>query len=150
MLTACAQPAVIASRSELLAVSRPAPLQDGSRFVLDGHKVVTSERTPLVTNKHAAATRFASYGLASFYSYGGRTASGEKFDPRELTAAHPTLPFGTRLRVTSVATGRSVIVRVNDRGPFLPGRVVDVSSAAAETLGIVGQGTAKVKLDVLH
>jgi rare lipoprotein A len=150
MLTACAQPAVLASRSELLAVSRPAPLQDGSRFVLDGHKVVTSERTPLVTNTHAAATRFASYGLASFYSYGGRTASGEKFDPHELTAAHPTLPFGTRLRVTSVATGRSVIVRVNDRGPFLPGRVVDVSSAAAETLGIVGQGTAKVKLDVLH
>jgi rare lipoprotein A len=58
------------------------------------------------------------------------------------------LPFGTRLRVTNVATGRSVTVRVNDRGPFVPGRVVDVSYAAAETLGMVGRGIAKVKLDV--
>lgn len=153
MLTACAQPAVLASRSELLGVSRPISLQDerNALFVPNRHgMVVTTERAPLVTNKHTATTRFASYGLASFYSYGGRTASGEKFDPHELTAAHPTLPFGTRLRVTSVASGRSVIVRVNDRGPFVPGRVVDVSSAAAETLGIVGQGTARVKLDVLH
>jgi rare lipoprotein A len=153
MLTACAQPSVLASRSELLGVSRPASLQvdRSARFVPSWHSMVTtSERTPSVTDKHAAPTRFASYGLASFYSYGGRTANGEKFDPHELTAAHPTLPFGTRLRVTSVATGRSVVVRVNDRGPFLPGRVVDVSSAAAETLGITGQGTAKVRLDVLH
>jgi rare lipoprotein A len=67
-----------------------------------------------------------------------------------LTAAHPNLPFGTKLRVTNVATGRSVIVRVNDRGPFVPGRVVDVSSSAAAALGIVGQGTAKVKLDVVQ
>ena len=68
----------------------------------------------------------------------------------ELTAAHPTLPFGTRLRVTNVASGRSVTVRVNDRGPYVAGRVVDVSYAAAETLGMVGGGVAKVKLDVVH
>jgi rare lipoprotein A len=67
-----------------------------------------------------------------------------------LTAAHRTLPFGTRLRVTDVDTGRSVTVRVNDRGPFVRGRVVDVSSSAAETLGITGKGVAKVKVDVVE
>jgi rare lipoprotein A len=67
-----------------------------------------------------------------------------------LTAAHRTLPFGTRVRVTNVATGQSVTVRVNDRGPFVPGRVVDISRGAAETLGIVDRGVAKVKLDVVE
>ncbi len=89
-------------------------------------------------------------GVASFYSEGDRTASGEKFDAHELTAAHPTLPFGTKLRVTNVATGRSVTVRVNDRGPFVPGRVVDVSYSAAQSLGMVGKGIANVKLDVVQ
>ena len=101
-------------------------------------------------NKNAAETQIASYGLASFYSDEQQTANGEKFNPNALTAAHPTLPFGTQLRVTNVATGRSVTVRVNDRGPFVPGRIVDVSYSAAETLGIVGRGVAKVKLDVIQ
>jgi rare lipoprotein A (peptidoglycan hydrolase) len=79
-----------------------------------------------------------------------KTASGEKFNTHELTAAHPTLPFGTRLRVTNIASGQSVTVRVNDRGPYVRGRVVDVSYAAAETLGMVGGGVAKVKLDVVQ
>ncbi len=92
----------------------------------------------------------ASQGLASFYSEGTQTASGEKFDANELTAAHPTLPFGTRLRVTNVATGRSVTVRVNDRGPYVPGRVVDVSYSAAQSLGMVGKGVANVRLDVVQ
>ncbi len=87
--------------------------------------------------------------MASFYTEGTKTASGEKFNTNELTAAHPTLPFGTKLRVTNVASGQSVTVRVNDRGPFVRGRVVDVSYAAAETLGMVGGGVAKVKLDVV-
>jgi len=87
-------------------------------------------------------------GRASYYSESGRTASGERFDAHEMTAAHPTLPFGTRLRVTNVATGRSVTVRVNDRGPFVRGRDVDVSYSAAEALGMVGQGVAKVKMEV--
>jgi len=95
-------------------------------------------------------TRVATQGIASFYAEGKRTASGEKFDAHELTAAHPTLPFGTRLRVTNVATGRSVMVRVNDRGPYVPGRIVDVSYAAAESLGMVGRGVAKVKVDVVR
>ena len=77
-----------------------------------------------------------------------KTASGEQFNPSELTAAHRTLPFGTRLRVTNVATGQSVTVRVNDRGPFIPGRVVDVSHSAAEVLGMIDRGITKVKLEV--
>jgi rare lipoprotein A len=92
----------------------------------------------------------AAVGLASFYDEGSQTASGEKFDPDELTAAHPTLPFGTHLRVTNVSNGRSVIVRVNDRGPFVHGRVVDVSRSAAETLKMIGTGVAKVKIDVVQ
>ena len=92
----------------------------------------------------------AAIGLASYYSGGARTADGEKLIPGELTAAHPTLPFGTRLRVTRVDTGRSVVVRVNDRGPFVKGRIVDVSHSAAEQLGLTRQGVAKVKIDVVE
>ena len=91
-----------------------------------------------------------SHGLASFYRNQERTASGEQARPGELTAAHRTLPFGTRVRVTDVDTGRSVTVRVNDRGPFVPGRVVDISASAAETLGITDRGLARVKLDVVQ
>jgi rare lipoprotein A len=84
------------------------------------------------------------------YTEGSRTANGEKFDPHELTAAHPTLPFGTRLRVTNVATGQAVTVRVNDRGPYVAGRVVDVSQSAADALGMVGTGIAEVRLVVVQ
>jgi len=93
--------------------------------------------------------RDASYGVASFYGSGERTANGEKFNPRDMTAAHRHLPFGTRVRVTDVKTGKSVTVRINDRGPFIAGRIVDVSPAAAEQLGMVGRGVAQVKLDVV-
>src|SRR5262245_1319581 len=89
-------------------------------------------------------------GLASFYGSDQQTASGERFNRRALTAAHRTLPFGTKVRVTNVRSGRTVTVRINDRGPFVPGRVIDLSQAAAEELGIVGRGIAKVKLDVVQ
>jgi rare lipoprotein A len=101
------------------------------------------------SDRHTASA-FASYGLASFYTERGRTASGDKYDPHALTAAHPSLPFGTRLQITNVATGESVVVRVNDRGPFIPGRIVDISYSAAKMLGIIGRGTAMVKLAVVH
>jgi rare lipoprotein A len=107
-------------------------------------------RTAAIPQGHAGKATAASQGLASYYTEGTETASGEKFDTHELTAAHPTLPFGTHLRVTNVTTGRSVMVRVNDRGPYVAGRVVDVSYSAAEALGMVGQGVAKVKLDVVR
>jgi len=90
------------------------------------------------------------YGMASFYTEGSQTASGEKFDGHKMTAAHPTLPFGTRVRITNAANGHSVTVRINDRGPFVSGRIVDVSYTAAETLGMTERGIAKVKLEVLQ
>jgi rare lipoprotein A len=90
-------------------------------------------------------------GLASFYRLTGyKTANGETFDPNLLTAAHRTLPFGTKLRVTNVKTGKSVVVRVNDRGPFIPGRELDLSYSAAESLGMVEQGVSKVQISVVQ
>jgi len=107
--------------------------------------------TPAVLNAHPAAkANSASDGVASFYTEDEWTASGERFNTHAMTAAHPTLPFGTRLRVTNVTNGRSVVVRINDRGPFVPGRVVDLSESAAESLGMVERGIVKVKLDVVQ
>ena len=86
-------------------------------------------------------------GVASWYGpgfHGKKTASGERFNTRALTAAHRSLPFGTKVRVTNERTGRSVVVRINDRGPFVGGRVIDLSKAAAQAVGISGVG--KVKL----
>ncbi len=92
-------------------------------------------------------------GLASFYSdalQGRRTASGAPYDGRALTCAHRTLPFGTRVRVTDVETGRSVVVTVTDRGPYADGRIVDLSRAAARALGILERGLARVRLEPLR
>jgi rare lipoprotein A len=92
-------------------------------------------------------------GMASYYGNelaGNRTASGERFDPGQLTAAHRTLPFGSKVRVTNMSNGDSVIVRINDRGPFAHGRVIDVSHAAAREIGMHRSGTARVKLALLN
>jgi len=152
LLAACAQSSVVTKNSEFVAPSRQASLQQHrtASFVTNRRVASTKKHTPFAPPKNAAETQVASHGLASFYTEGTQTASGEKFDTHELTAAHPTLPFGTRLRVTNVATGRSVTVRVNDRGPYVAGRTVDVSYAAADALGIVGAGLAKVRLDVVQ
>jgi rare lipoprotein A len=83
---------------------------------------------------------------ASFYSSGSVTASGEHFNEHGYTAASRTLPFGTRLYVTNPATGRSVIVRINDRGPFVAGRDLDLSRGAAAAIGMIEQGTATLKI----
>ncbi len=93
-------------------------------------------------------TASAQAGIASVYGYsGGRTADGEKMSTAGLTAAHRTLPFGTLVRVTNARNGRSVVVRINDRGPFVAGRVIDLTPAAARALGF--SGLAKVSLDVV-
>jgi rare lipoprotein A len=150
-LAACAQSPAVTNKSELLSAGRQASLGDKRNSSLVTNKRVaatTKYHPPMISEKHETETKVISYGLASFYSEGTRTASGEQFNPNALTAAHPNLPFGTKLRVTDVATGRSVVV--NDRGPFVPGRVVDVSYSAAASLGIIGRGTAKVKLDVVQ
>lgn len=91
-------------------------------------------------------------GVASYYGErfrGRRTASGERFNPDALTAAHRRLPFGTRLRVTNLRNDRSVIVRINDRGPFTRGRVIDLSKAAARRIGMIASGTARVRIERL-
>jgi rare lipoprotein A len=88
-------------------------------------------------------------GQASYYWQDQMTATGEHFNKRDLTAAHKTLPFGTRVRVTRNDTGKSVIVRINDRGPYKPGRIIDLSERAAENLGMTGIGVAPVQIEVL-
>ena len=91
-------------------------------------------------------------GHASYYGrrFAGRpTASGEQFNPRQFTAAHKTLPFGSKVRVTNPRNGRSVIVRINDRGPFVSGRTIDLSRAAAEEIGLVKRGVGEVHMELL-
>lgn len=126
--------------------------------------VVAAEATPAseapLAEADAAAelsTEEATYepigeGEASYYGHelaGNRTASGERFDPRALTAAHRTLPMGSMLRVTNKSNGKSVIVRINDRGPFTGGRIIDISLAAARQISMVGPGKALVRLELL-
>jgi len=92
-------------------------------------------------------------GLASYYAeeFNGRlTANGETFDMNALTAAHRSFPFGTLLRITNVENGKSVVVRVNDRGPFVEGRIIDLSLGAAKAVDMIQHGTALVKIDILE
>jgi rare lipoprotein A (peptidoglycan hydrolase) len=91
-------------------------------------------------------------GVASWYGpgyHGNRTSSGEPFDQDALTAAHPSYVFGTRVKVTLLSTGRSVVVRINDRFPAHKGRIIDVSRAAARAIGLIGPGTGRVRLEIV-
>lgn len=88
-------------------------------------------------------------GTASYYWQDQMTASGEVFNKRDMTAAHKTLPLGSRVKVTNLANGRSAVLRINDRGPYVPGRVIDVSEAAADVLGMRQVGLAPVKVDLV-
>jgi rare lipoprotein A len=148
-LAGCAQSSIFADKPTARAARR-----DASLFPFATRSVVAARpvrgREQWTRAKPAATPRDASHGTASYYWQGSKTASGEKFDAREFTAAHPSLPFGTRVRVTNVSTGQSVTVRVNDRGPFVGKRVIDLSYSAAESLGMVRSGVAKVKLDVVQ
>lgn len=97
--------------------------------------------------------RFEVKGLASWYGpgfHGRRSASGERFNQNALTAAHRSLPFGTKVQVTNLRNGRSVVVRINDRGPYIGGRVIDLSAAAARVLGMVNTGVAPVSVEILR
>ncbi|MBL0173995.1 MAG: septal ring lytic transglycosylase RlpA family protein [Ignavibacteria bacterium] len=111
----------------------------------------STERNPVLTDSSVRVYE-TSEGLASYYSnkfQGRKTANGERYDRRRLTAAHPRYPFGTWLRVTSLATGRDVVVRVNDRGPNRGSRVVDLSYAAASQIGMLRAGITGVRLEVI-
>jgi peptidoglycan lytic transglycosylase len=119
---------------------------------LAGEGCVASSRTPVTLAPAPSPRPAVQEGHASWYGeahHGQRTASGERFDMNALTAAHPTLPFGTRLRVVNLDNDRAVDVRVNDRGPIVPGRIIDLSYAAARALGALGTGIIPVRLTVL-
>jgi rare lipoprotein A len=89
-------------------------------------------------------------GMASYYKSGKRTANGERFNPHGLTAAHRKLKFGTKLRVTNIRTGKSVVVRINDRGPFIRGRIIDLSLGAAKVIGLTATGVARISYTVVN
>jgi rare lipoprotein A len=100
----------------------------------------------------APAAKLIGVGSASYYGNelaGNRTASGERFNPRSLTAAHRSLPLGSKVRVTNQSNGKSVIVRINDRGPFVKSRLIDVSYAAAQQISMIRSGHARVKLELI-
>ena len=97
----------------------------------------------------AEADAASQCGKASWYSAGSKTANGERMNASALAAAHRSLPFGTRVKVENLSNGRSVVVRINDRGPFIGGRVIDLTRGAAEQIGMVHSGVARVKVTVV-
>ena len=122
-----------------------------SRYISKLRKIYLSLYILILTVSALYASSFE-MGYASWYGgkfHGRRTASGEIFDTNRLTAAHKTLPFGTIVRVTNIANGKFTFVRINDRGPFVPGRIIDLSKAAAEEIGMLGTGIALVRLDIV-
>ena len=132
-LAACSGPSTGAGAGAGLALTRP---------------ILPSEQPRLYPGR---VPSFLQVGVASWY--GDRfkrrpTASGEPFDPRDITAAHRTLPLGTMARVTNLANGRSILVRINDRGPYAQGRVIDLSRSAAAQLGMKQDGVAQVRIEV--
>ena len=132
------------------SVATPEVLPAFDRSALSSTDMAAWPEAPSSTTKEAVETPYISYGRASYYGHKSRTARGENVNVGDLTAAHPTLPFGTRVRVTNLFTGKSVTVRINDRGPFVRGRIVDLSYSAAEQLGIVGRGVAHVRLEAVE
>jgi rare lipoprotein A len=123
------------------------PRNEGSSVATD-----VSVRKPQAPDaERTAAVRSAQSGMASYYGNesGSQTASGARFVASAMTAAHRTLPFGTKVRVTNKANGRSVVVTINDRGPFVRGRIIDLSTGAAGVIGMMGAGVAPVTVEVL-
>ena len=111
-----------------------------------------AKAAPAATSATVDATASANEGKVAYYGRkfaGRRTASGERFDPNALTMAHRSLPFGSMVRVTNVKNKKSVVVRVNDRGPTTPDRIGDLSHAAAKRIGMTRSGVAEVKLEVV-
>jgi len=119
-------------------------------FVLPHTDMAVWTTAPSLTTNHEVEPAYVSYGRASYRGRKSRTAAGENADVGDLTAAHPTLPLGTRVRVANLFTGKSVTVRINDRGPIARGRIIDLSYSAAEQLGIVGRGVAHVRLEAVE
>ena len=131
-------------------------------LIAQGCSTVSAPMSPSVISKPdtvevpaatpSAPVRPVRVGQASWYGpgfSGKKTASGDRFDEQKFTAAHKTIPLGSRAKVTNLANGKSVQVEINDRGPFVQGRIIDLSQAAAQALGIIDGGIARVRVDVL-
>lgn len=126
--------------------------QHSAKKAVNAKKTKAKKKKSLKEQHKNTARKHYQSGVASYYAdkfNGRRTANGERFNNAELTAAHKTLPFGTLVEVTNMRNGRSVVVRVNDRGPYSHARVIDLSKTAARQLGMHHSGTAHVKLAVL-
>ncbi len=136
--------------SEKVLVERLSMAAAGSTHVLPMGLAVLSGAMAVLALTPDTARAESLHGQASYYSHAGRTANGEVFRPDDMTAAHRTLPFGVRVRVTDIHTRRSIVVRVNDRGPFTRGRIIDVSRGAAEALGMTSRGVTAVELEVVN
>lgn len=137
---------------EALASEDTASLGDSFADLLDQPAAGTLEPGAVDITTLEPAPEALGTGIASWYGprfAGRRTASGERFDPSQFTAAHRTLPFGSMVRVTHLSSGKSVVVRINDRGPFAKGRVIDLSQAAASEIGMVHAGKGEVSLELL-
>ncbi len=140
------------SHSESLAlgwetVSRPAPAADFQQTGALGP--AKAAKIPAIKKPAASSASHALTGIASYYWQDQMTASGERFNKNDMTAAHKTLPLGSRVRVTNLKNGRETIVRINDRGPYIEGRVIDLSEAAAKVLGFTDQGLTDVKVELV-
>lgn len=126
----------------------------GFRWIDGGERPAMKQRDATEPARaNAALTMPPEIGIASWYGrrfHGRRTATGERYDMRAMTAAHRTLPFGAKVRVTCLDSGRVVEVRINDRGPFVRNRIIDLSHGAAKHVGLVGTGSARVRIDVLE
>ena len=128
------------------------PTLESSSAAIIPHSPETQEASPPSSVPTPAPSTIIGTGLASWYGakhHGKRTASGEIFDQNKFTAAHRTLPWGSIVKVTSLENGKAVEVRINDRGPFTKGRVIDLSRAAAKVLGMVKSGVSLVRMELL-
>ena len=144
-----------AAMSWILVCRYPLLIGVGIAFLINGCTRSLSQRRPSPSRAASAAhhPQPDQIGRASWYGpgfHGRRTASGERYDQNGLTAAHRTLPLGSEVHVTNVTNGKSVRVRSNDRGPFVRGRVIDLSQGAAKQLGIIRRGTERVRVHVLR
>jgi rare lipoprotein A len=144
------QPAISGRRESFADTRQVLPAFDRSSSLVPESDMAVSTKAPSVIMKHEVETPYISYGRASYHGHKSRTAGGQNAKIGDFTAAHPTLPVGTRVRVTNLFTENSVMVRINDRGPIVRGRIVDVSYSAAEQLGIVGKSVAHVRLEVVE
>jgi rare lipoprotein A len=132
----------------LAGCKEPTPCNTPFKGIKPCPKIIDDEKIYEVDPKAKVQVGKASYYASCFH--GRRTSSGEKCNVSLLTAAHRTLPFGTMVKVTMLSNGKSVVVRINDRGPHTKGRIIDLSQAAAKKIGLHRAGTAKVKIERVH